>query len=103
MNLISRRMSRLETSLRNRSIGQSGSAKWPRAFITRKNGRWSMIDFKCGQCGEEMEAPQSLAGETENCPKCGKRNHIPGLAVPGDLCVAAGVGQVLILKDLPTG
>lgn len=36
-----------------------------------------MIEFKCSQCGEGMEAPQSLAGQTEECPTCGSTQPIP--------------------------
>ena len=35
-----------------------------------------MIEFKCGQCGAEMEAPDSLAGQTERCPECGFLNRV---------------------------
>ncbi len=37
-----------------------------------------MIEFKCSQCGETMQAPESLAGETEKCPKCGALRRVPG-------------------------
>ena len=36
-----------------------------------------MIEFKCGQCGAEMEAPDSLAGGVERCPQCGSPNRVP--------------------------
>ena len=29
-----------------------------------------MIDFDCKNCGEGMEAPESLAGESLQCPRC---------------------------------
>jgi len=35
-----------------------------------------MIEFKCGQCGAEMEAPDSLAGQMERCPECGFLNRV---------------------------
>ncbi|MDD4890912.1 MAG: hypothetical protein PHU85_13405 [Phycisphaerae bacterium] len=38
-----------------------------------------MIEFKCGQCGEEMEAPQSQAGDVERCPQCKSPNRVPFL------------------------
>jgi len=41
-----------------------------------------MIEFKCGQCGAEMEAPQSQAGGVERCPQCGSPNRVPKLARP---------------------
>lgn len=39
-----------------------------------------MIEFKCSQCGADMEAPQSLAGKTESCPKCGALRRVPSQA-----------------------
>ena len=42
-----------------------------------------MIEFKCGQCGRGMEAPQSLAGQVENCPVCKTPNRVPSLASSG--------------------
>ena len=36
-----------------------------------------MIQFKCIYCGEEMEAPQSLAGEKLDCPSCSHRVPVP--------------------------
>ena len=39
-----------------------------------------MIVFKCGQCGEEMEAPQSEAGKVGTCPECKAINRVPRLA-----------------------
>jgi len=41
-----------------------------------------MIEFKCGQCGAEMEAPQSQAGGVERCPRCGSPNRVPKPARP---------------------
>lgn len=36
-----------------------------------------MIEYRCRVCGEGMESPQSLAGQTEKCPKCGLLNRVP--------------------------
>ena len=36
-----------------------------------------MIGFKCGVCGEDMEAPQDMAGQVVNCPKCGASRRVP--------------------------
>jgi len=41
-----------------------------------------MIEFKCGQCGAGMEAPQSQAGGVESCPQCGSPNRVPKPARP---------------------
>jgi hypothetical protein len=45
-----------------------------------------MIGFKCGNCGEDMESPEGLAGETLNCPRCGSVRRVPpqaAIASPG--------------------
>lgn len=36
-----------------------------------------MIEFKCSQCREDMDAPESLVGQTEKCPNCGLINRVP--------------------------
>ena len=36
-----------------------------------------MIEFKCDQCGAEMESPDSQAGEVEVCPQCRAPNRVP--------------------------
>lgn len=33
---------------------------------------YSMLNWQCGSCGEPMEAPEELAGQTIDCPKCGQ-------------------------------
>jgi DNA-directed RNA polymerase subunit RPC12/RpoP len=43
-----------------------------------------MIDFKCSQCGEEMEAPQDLAGQRLECPECLFLNLTPSPDAPGE-------------------
>jgi len=54
-----------------------------------------MIEFKCGQCGAEMEAPQSQAGGVERCPQCGSPNRVPKLARPATVAPEppAGLSQ----------
>lgn len=52
-----------------------------------------MIEFKCSQCGEGMEAPQSLAGEMLECPKCGLPNRVPSLGAPDGLAPAGDPGR----------
>jgi DNA replicative helicase MCM subunit Mcm2 (Cdc46/Mcm family) len=47
-----------------------------------------MIAFKCGQCGEATEVPQSQAGEVEICPKCKTPNWIPSLRPSPDQMLA---------------
>lgn len=36
-----------------------------------------MIEFRCSQCGEALEAPDSMAGEKLQCPKCRFPEKIP--------------------------
>jgi hypothetical protein len=71
-----------------------------------------MIEFKCSQCGEGMESPQSLAGQVVKCPKCEALRRVPEQARPVTsaksgkplwivvtiigLIAAAGVGGYLV-------
>jgi DNA-directed RNA polymerase subunit RPC12/RpoP len=36
-----------------------------------------MIEFKCRQCGAEMESPESQAGKADRCPQCKVLNRVP--------------------------
>ena len=36
-----------------------------------------MINFKCSQCGEKLEAPESLQGSSLKCPMCKTATKIP--------------------------
>lgn len=36
-----------------------------------------MIKFKCSKCGEKLEAPESLAGQALQCPKCKLHEKVP--------------------------
>jgi len=36
-----------------------------------------MIRYKCGRCGAGMESPDGLAGQHEQCPKCGASVRVP--------------------------
>ena len=38
-----------------------------------------MIEFKCRQCGESMEAPESDASSHFECPKCGVMTILPSI------------------------
>lgn len=40
-----------------------------------------MIKYACEECGVEMESPDSLAGQRENCPECGAENWVPARSV----------------------
>lgn len=37
------------------------------------------IEFSCKGCGQHLEAPPEMAGETVECPQCGTRLEIPSL------------------------
>jgi hypothetical protein len=36
-----------------------------------------MINFKCFECNEELEVPQSMIGEQVKCPGCGRNETVP--------------------------
>ncbi|MBI5722707.1 MAG: hypothetical protein HZA50_02025 [Planctomycetes bacterium] len=36
-----------------------------------------MIDFKCQRCRQQLSVPDSLVGQQEQCPHCGKTNIVP--------------------------
>ncbi len=40
------------------------------------------IHFDCRACGQHLEAPPALAGQTLPCPDCGQRLRVPRLTVP---------------------
>ena len=42
----------------------------------------TMISYKCVKCGEPLEAPDSLAGQPETCPKCGNVCVVPAPPMP---------------------
>jgi predicted RNA-binding Zn-ribbon protein involved in translation (DUF1610 family) len=35
-----------------------------------------MIDFKCNSCGEDLDAPESMAGQWIKCPLCHKDQKV---------------------------
>ena len=41
-----------------------------------------MIHFKCSKCGEGMEAPESMAGDVLQCPKCELHERVPNVPPP---------------------
>ena len=41
-----------------------------------------MINYKCRKCGEYLEAPNSLVGQSETCPTCGNVCVVPGPSMP---------------------
>ncbi len=40
------------------------------------------IVFDCPHCGEELQAPESLIGESGPCPDCGKTFTVPTVSKP---------------------
>ena len=36
-----------------------------------------MIFFECNHCQEPLEAPDSITGQTINCPSCSSTNQVP--------------------------
>ena len=36
------------------------------------------IDFNCPHCGQNLNGPEELAGQTVDCPVCNKSFQIPG-------------------------
>jgi len=36
------------------------------------------INFKCPHCGQDLNGPEEMAGESIDCPVCGKNFPIPG-------------------------
>lgn len=38
----------------------------------------SEINFKCSHCGQDLTGPEEMAGESIDCPVCGKSFQIPG-------------------------
>jgi len=36
-----------------------------------------LINFKCTKCGELLEAPESMAGQAVQCPKCKLHEKVP--------------------------
>jgi TM2 domain-containing membrane protein YozV len=42
-----------------------------------------MIVFQCLKCGEQLEAPPSMAGQAVTCPECGNVSHVPARGPAG--------------------
>ena len=61
-----------------------------------------MISYKCVKCGEPLEAPDSLSGQPETCPKCGNVCVVPAIAVPMETPSPAGP-KLAAPKSVPSG
>jgi DNA-directed RNA polymerase subunit RPC12/RpoP len=61
-----------------------------------------MINFKCHKCDEPLEAPESMIGDTIDCPKCKRTTIIPPhppLQTEDNLCfyvITVILGAILI-------
>lgn len=44
-----------------------------------------LVSFKCGACGQEIEAPFDMAGTRSECPACGGRIEVPYISEPGTI------------------
>ncbi|MBN1845491.1 MAG: hypothetical protein JW810_07390 [Sedimentisphaerales bacterium] len=60
-----------------------------------------MIQFKCPKCGEVMEAPSSLQGQTLSCPDCKQTIVVPRVdaADEAEAAGAVGAAQLAPLPD----
>lgn len=36
------------------------------------------IDFNCPHCGQNLNGPEDIAGQSIDCPVCGKSFQVPG-------------------------
>lgn len=55
-----------------------------------------MINYKCSKCGEFLETPNSLAGQSEACPQCGNVCVVPAPSIP-----AAPPPKLILLATPP--
>lgn len=44
-----------------------------------------LVSFRCGACGQEIEAPFDMAGTASECPACGGRIEVPYVSEPGTI------------------
>jgi nucleoid DNA-binding protein/DNA-directed RNA polymerase subunit RPC12/RpoP len=44
-----------------------------------------LVSFRCGACGQEIEAPFDMAGAASECPACGGRIEVPYVSEPGTI------------------
>ena len=63
----------------------------------RKSKGKRMITITCRSCGEQTEVPDSLAGENEKCPKCGRLVEVPTLSS----LLGLPASDALVNKHLP--
>ncbi len=44
-----------------------------------------LVSFRCGACGQEIEAPFDMAGTASECPACGGKIEVPYVSEPGTI------------------
>ena len=44
-----------------------------------------LVSFRCGACGQEIEAPFDMAGTASACPACGGKIEVPYVSEPGTI------------------
>lgn len=49
------------------------------------NNNEGMVSFRCGACGQEMEAPFDMAGTASDCPACSGIIEVPYISEPGTI------------------
>lgn len=50
-----------------------------------------ILRFTCPNCGESLESPADMAGQSTPCPKCNKEFVIPHTSQPGSVHVVGAV------------
>jgi nucleoid DNA-binding protein/DNA-directed RNA polymerase subunit RPC12/RpoP len=51
----------------------------------RPNNNEGMVSFRCGACGQEIEAPFDMAGTASDCPACSGIIEVPYISEPGTI------------------
>lgn len=54
-----------------------------------------MIRYKCSQCGAMLQSPASMAGQTDECPRCGDAHVVPRSSNTGLIVLAVCAWLVL--------
>jgi len=49
------------------------------------NNPEGLISFRCASCGQEIEAPNDMAGTQAECPTCGNAIEVPYISEPGTI------------------
>ena len=57
------------------------------------------VKFNCGQCGQSLEVPQEMAGQTVDCPNCHSSISIPAWVPPA--CAPPAAAATAGVPPLP--